>query len=89
MSTTISETGSILRVTSILLTTIGSLVVAFAIMHMHRVMVAEKSFDDNVLKSMTLTRELSITGIVLLCVSSVLALSAEIMALTNLDQKTE
>jgi hypothetical protein len=73
-----------LRMTALLLTTTGSLLIAVAVLHLHSVEFRDQKFDENVLLSIGQTRKFSIAGIILLSFAGVMAIVAEIFALINL-----
>ena len=73
---------SVMRVTSVFLTTLGSLIIAVAVLHLHSVMKKERKLDTRVFSLLETTRKLSISGIVLLSIAAILDLSSEILILT-------
>ena len=70
---------SVLRVTALLVATTGALLVAVGLLRLHEVMSAEARFDDKVIARLRGVRIYSIVGIVLLSVSAVLSLAAEVV----------
>jgi hypothetical protein len=73
-----------LRMTALLLTTAGSLMIAIAVLHIHNVEIVDRQFDSRVISSMKRTKRFSIAGIILLSLAGVMAIVAEILALEEI-----
>ena len=73
-----ANTQVVLRVTALLLTALGSLMIAVAVLRLHEVEMRDRSFDEKVLMYLKRTRVLSIIGICVLVASAVIAIIAEV-----------
>jgi hypothetical protein len=73
-----------LRMTALLLTTAGSLMIAIAVLHLHEVEIRDRQFDEKVMNLMKRTKKFSVAGIILLSLSGVLAIVAEVLALEDI-----
>lgn len=83
MAIGLAERQSILRMTSVVLTTIGTLIISFALLHLHAVIAFHWSIDKPVVTALHYTRSLSIVGIVILSFAAVIAVAAEILIFTE------